>query len=98
MLAIPNEYQRKFSVCVDAKELWDALEKRFGGTKATKRNQKDVLKQQYENFKASKSETMAQTFDRFVKLTGEMENVGVVFEQDDLNRKFLRSLNEEWSI
>ena len=98
LLAIPNEYQRKFSNCVDAKELWDALEKRFGGTKATKRNQKDVLKQQYENFKASRNETMAQTFDRFVKLTGEMENVGVVFEKDDLNRKFLRSLNEEWSI
>mgnify|MGYP003330837915 CR=1 FL=1 len=98
LLAIPNEYQRKFSTCVDAKELWDALEKRFGGTKATKRNQKDVLKQQYENFKASRNETMAQTFDRFVKLTGEMENVGVEFERDDLNRKFLRSLNEEWSI
>ena len=31
-LAIPNEYQHQFHKCVDAKVLWDALEKRFSGT------------------------------------------------------------------
>ena len=44
LLAIPNEYQHQFHKCADAKTLWDALEKRFSGTKSTKRNQKDILR------------------------------------------------------
>ena len=39
---------------------------------------------------------MSQTFDRFNKLVGELATVGVVIDQDDVNRKFLRSLSEEW--
>ncbi|KAI3745655.1 hypothetical protein L6452_08058 [Arctium lappa] len=44
LLAIPNEYQHQFCNCTDAQILWNALEKRFAGTKSTKRNQRDVLK------------------------------------------------------
>ena len=39
---------------------------------------------------------MTQTFDRFNKLIGELATVGVSIDQDDVNRKFLRSLGEEW--
>ena len=98
LLAIPNEYQHQFHKCADAKILWDALEKRFSGTKNTKRNQKDILRQQYENFMAWKNETMTQTFDRFNKLVGELATIGVTIDQDDINRKFLRSLGEEWTM
>ncbi|KAJ9563108.1 hypothetical protein OSB04_008268 [Centaurea solstitialis] len=82
LLAIPNEYQHQFSTYTDAKSLWTALEKRFSGTKSTKRNQKAILKQQYENFTSLKNESMTQTFDRFNKLI----------------EKFLRSLGEEWTM
>ena len=98
LLAIPNEYQHQFYQCANAKVLQEALEKRFSGTKSTKRNQKAILKQQYENFLAGKNETMTQTFDRFNKLIGELATVGVTIDQDDLNRKFLRSLGDEWII
>ena len=50
LLAIPNEYRHQFHKCVDAKVLWDALEKRFSRTRSTKRNPNSILKQQYENF------------------------------------------------
>ncbi|KAJ9547477.1 hypothetical protein OSB04_020020 [Centaurea solstitialis] len=96
LLAIPNEYQHQFATCENAKVLWEALEKRFAGSKSSKRNQKAVLKQQYENFMSSKNESMTQTFDRFNKLIGELATVGVKMDNDDLNRKFLRSLGEEW--
>ena len=96
LLAIPNEYQHQFHKCADAKVLWEALEKRFSGTKSTKRNQKAILKQQYENFTAGKNETMTQTFDRFNKLVGELATVGVTIDQDDININFLRSL--EWTV
>ncbi|KAI3677759.1 hypothetical protein L6452_37027 [Arctium lappa] len=98
LLAIPNEYQHQFCNCTDAQILWNALQKRFAGTKSIKRNQRDVLKQQYENFTPSKNESMTQTFDRFNKLIGELATVGVKMEQDDVNRKFLRSLGDEWTM
>ncbi|KAJ9544696.1 hypothetical protein OSB04_024403 [Centaurea solstitialis] len=98
LLAIPNEYQHQFSSCTDAKALWTALEKRFSRTKSTKRNQKAILKQQYENFTSLKNESMTQTFDRFNKLIGELATVDVKMDKDDVNRKFLRSLGEEWTI
>ncbi|KAJ9556105.1 hypothetical protein OSB04_010719 [Centaurea solstitialis] len=98
LLAIPNEYQHQFCNCPDAKSLWNALEKRFSGTKTSKRNQKALLKQQYENFSSTKNESMTQTFDRFNKLIGELANVDVKMEKDEVNRKFLRSLSEEWTM
>nr|GEZ18265.1 hypothetical protein [Tanacetum cinerariifolium]GEZ18271.1 hypothetical protein [Tanacetum cinerariifolium] len=39
----------------DAKSLLQAIEKRFGGNGATKKTQRNLLKQQYENFTASSS-------------------------------------------
>ncbi|KAJ9555302.1 hypothetical protein OSB04_009916 [Centaurea solstitialis] len=98
LLAIPNEYQHQFCTCPDAKSLWNALEKRFSGTKSSKRNQKALLKQQYENFTSTKNESMTQTFDSFNKLIGELANVDVKMEKDEVNRKFLRSLSEEWTM
>ncbi|KAJ9538252.1 hypothetical protein OSB04_030985 [Centaurea solstitialis] len=96
LFAIPNEYQHQFMNCENAKVLWQALEKRFAGSKSTKRNQKAILRQQYENFMSSKNETMTQTFDRYNKLKGELATVGVQIDNDDINRKFLRSLGEEF--
>ncbi|KAJ9566643.1 hypothetical protein OSB04_002609 [Centaurea solstitialis] len=98
LLAIPNEYQHQFCTCPDARSLWIALEKRFSGTKSSKRNQKALLKQQYENFTSTKNESMTQTFDRFNKLIGELANVDVKMEKDEVNRKFLISLSEEWTM
>ncbi|KAJ9567612.1 hypothetical protein OSB04_003578 [Centaurea solstitialis] len=98
LFAIPNEYQHQFMNCENAKVLWQALEKRFAGSKSTKRNQKAILRQQYENFMSSKNETMTQTFDRYNKLIGELATVGVQIDNDDINRKFLRSLGEEWTM
>ncbi|GJT88035.1 hypothetical protein Tco_1069752 [Tanacetum coccineum] len=55
-MGIPNEHQLKFNSIKDAKSLLRAIEKRFGGNGATKKTQRNLLKQQYENFTASSSE------------------------------------------
>ncbi|GJS42396.1 hypothetical protein Tco_0567439 [Tanacetum coccineum] len=68
MIGIPNEHQLKFNSIKDAKLLLEAIEKRFGGNVATKKTQRNLLKQQYENFTAPSSETLDQTFDRLQKL------------------------------
>ncbi|GJR16705.1 ribonuclease H-like domain-containing protein [Tanacetum coccineum] len=46
----------------------EAVEKRFVGNAATKKTQRNLLKQQYENFTAPSSEMLDQTFDRLQKL------------------------------
>ncbi|GKE64155.1 hypothetical protein Tco_1518316 [Tanacetum coccineum] len=50
LMGIPNEHQLKFNSIKDAKSLLQAVEKRFGGNAATKKTQRNLLKQQYENF------------------------------------------------
>ncbi|GKF01114.1 hypothetical protein Tco_0028037, partial [Tanacetum coccineum] len=68
---------------------------RFGGNAATKKTQRNLLKQQYENFTAPSSETLDQTFDRLQKLVSQLEILGETLSQEDVNRKLLRSLSPE---
>nr|GEV62210.1 ribonuclease H-like domain-containing protein [Tanacetum cinerariifolium] len=52
MIGIPNKNQLKFNSIKDAKQLLEAVEKRFDGNVATKKTQRNLLKQQFENFSA----------------------------------------------
>ncbi|GJR65977.1 reverse transcriptase domain-containing protein [Tanacetum coccineum] len=95
-MALPNKDQLKFHSYKDAKLLMEAIEKRYGGNKESKKVQRTLLKQQYENFAGSSSETMDQTFDRLQKLISQLEIQGEVIAQEDMNLKLLRSLPSEW--
>ncbi|GKE38323.1 hypothetical protein Tco_1461728 [Tanacetum coccineum] len=64
LMALPNKDQLKFHSYQDAKLLMEAIEKRYGGNKESKKVQRTLLKQQYENFAALSSESLDQTFDR----------------------------------
>ncbi|GJX53219.1 ribonuclease H-like domain-containing protein [Tanacetum coccineum] len=75
MMGIPNEHQLKFNSIKDAKKLLEAVEKRFGGNAATRKTQRNLLKQQYENFTTPSSEMLDQTFDRLQKLVSQLELV-----------------------
>ncbi|GKD85034.1 hypothetical protein Tco_1356188, partial [Tanacetum coccineum] len=93
LMGIPNEHQLKFNSIKDAKSLLQAVEKRFGGNAATKKTQRNLLKQDYENFTASSSDVLDQTFDRLQKLISQLEIHGESISQEDVNQKFLRSLS-----
>ncbi|GKB29869.1 ribonuclease H-like domain-containing protein [Tanacetum coccineum] len=96
LMALPNKDQLKFHSYKDAKLLMEAIEKRYGGNKESKKVQRTLLKQQYENFTGSSSEIMDQTFDRLQKLISQLEIQGEVITQEDMNLKLLRSLPSEW--
>ncbi|GJS33027.1 hypothetical protein Tco_0531409 [Tanacetum coccineum] len=64
LMALPNEHQLKFNSYKDAKTLMQAIKNRFGGNIATNKTQKNLLKQQYENFTASSTEVIEQTYER----------------------------------
>ncbi|GJV76406.1 retrovirus-related pol polyprotein from transposon TNT 1-94 [Tanacetum coccineum] len=95
MMGIPNEHQLKFNSIKDAKKLLEAVEKRFGRNAATKKTQRNLLKQQYENFTAPSSEMLDQTFDRLQKLVSQLELLDEKLSQEDANKKLLRSLSHD---
>ncbi|GKD43094.1 hypothetical protein Tco_1267739, partial [Tanacetum coccineum] len=70
---------------------------RFGGNDATKKIQKTLLKQTYENFNASSSESLDSIFNRLQKIVSQLSILGVNISQEDLNLKFLRCLPVEWN-
>ncbi|GKC79725.1 hypothetical protein Tco_1130499, partial [Tanacetum coccineum] len=91
LMGIPNKHQLKFNSNKDAKSLMHAIEKRFGGNAATKKTQRNLLKQRYENFTASSSEVLDQTFDRLQNLISQLEIHGESISQEYVNHKFLRT-------
>ncbi|GJT19870.1 retrovirus-related pol polyprotein from transposon TNT 1-94 [Tanacetum coccineum] len=97
LIGIPNEHQLKFNSIKDAKSLLQAVEKRLGGNAATKKTQRNLLKQQHENSTTSSSEVLDQTFDRLQKLISQLEIHGESISQEDVNQKFLRSLSPKWN-
>nr|GEX76273.1 putative ribonuclease H-like domain-containing protein [Tanacetum cinerariifolium] len=72
-MALLDKHQLKFNSHKDAKTLMEAIEKRFGGNTETKKVQKTLLKQQYENFTDSHSESLDQIHDRLQKLVSQLE-------------------------
>nr|GEZ67826.1 hypothetical protein [Tanacetum cinerariifolium] len=96
LMALPDKHQLKFNFHKDAKTLMEAIEKRFGGNTETKKVQKTLLKQQFENFTGSSSENLDQIHDRLQKLVSQLEIHGVSLSQEDVNLKFLCSLPSEW--
>ncbi|GJZ18652.1 hypothetical protein Tco_0554775 [Tanacetum coccineum] len=86
LMALPNEHQLTFSQYPDAKSMFAAIETLFGGNATTKKTQKTLLKQQYENFSASSVESLDSIFNRLQKIMNkpEVETMSI----DDLYNNF----------
>ncbi|GKG48412.1 hypothetical protein Tco_0510297, partial [Tanacetum coccineum] len=61
-----------------AQRRMQAIENRFGGNTATKKTQKNLLKQQYENFSTSSTKVIEQIYERIQKLITQLEMHGEV--------------------
>ncbi|GJX27724.1 putative ribonuclease H-like domain-containing protein [Tanacetum coccineum] len=78
LMALPNEHQLTFSQYHDAKTMFPAIETRFGGNEATKKTQKTLLKQQYENFSTTSAKSLDSIFNRLQKILSPEWNTHVV--------------------
>nr|GEX66018.1 hypothetical protein [Tanacetum cinerariifolium] len=96
LLSLPHEHHLRFSKYKTAKELWAAILKTFCGNEATKKTKKNLLKQQYGNFKVEGTETLEQTFNRLQVIVSQLQFMDVEIEKDDLNQNFLTSLAPKW--
>ncbi|GJR46774.1 putative ribonuclease H-like domain-containing protein [Tanacetum coccineum] len=97
LMALPNEHQLTFCQYTDTKTMFAAIETRFRGNEATKKTQKTLLNQQYENFSASSSESLDSIFNRIQKIVSRLAILGVAISQEDLNSNFLNSLPPKWN-
>ncbi|GJU90482.1 hypothetical protein Tco_1302905 [Tanacetum coccineum] len=82
---VPSTAEEK--ILCSAQSMFAAIKARFGGNKATKKTQKALLKQQYENFNASSSESLDSIFNRLQKLSDE-QNPTLYNGFDDLYNNF----------
>ncbi|GJR56009.1 ribonuclease H-like domain-containing protein [Tanacetum coccineum] len=98
MMTLPSEHLLTFNKHKDAKSLFEAIEARFGGNEATKKTQKTLLKQMYETFSASSSESLDSIFNRLQKIVSQLTILGENITPEELNLKFLRSLPTEWGM
>nr|GEY80129.1 hypothetical protein [Tanacetum cinerariifolium] len=85
-MALPDKHQLMFNIHKDAKSLMETIEKRFGGNKETKKVKKTFLKQQYEKFSGSSSESVDQIHDRLQNVISQLEILADLEDQslDDL--------------
>ncbi|GJT91284.1 ribonuclease H-like domain-containing protein [Tanacetum coccineum] len=73
LMALPNQHQLKFNSYKDAKTLMQAIENIFRDNTTIKKTQKNLLKQQYENFAASSSEMIKQTYEWIQMLISQLK-------------------------
>ncbi|GJU22950.1 hypothetical protein Tco_1156292 [Tanacetum coccineum] len=97
LMALYNEHQLTFNQYKNAKTLFAAIQTRFGGNDATKKTQKTLLKQSYENFNSLSTESLDSIFNRLQKIISQLAILGENISQEDLNLKFLRNLPSEWN-
>ncbi|GJS70921.1 ribonuclease H-like domain-containing protein [Tanacetum coccineum] len=94
---VETEYQLRFYTIKDTKSLWAAIKSIFSGNVESKKMQKNVLKQQFENFSVSDTEGLDKAYDRFQKLISQLEIHGATVSNEDANQKFLRALPSSWN-
>ncbi|GJT24485.1 hypothetical protein Tco_0894422 [Tanacetum coccineum] len=74
-----------------------AIKSRFRGNDESKKMQRNVLKQQFENFTTTQNESLDKAYDRLQKLISQLEVHAAPVSKEDINQKFLRSLPPSWS-
>ncbi|GJX67711.1 putative ribonuclease H-like domain-containing protein [Tanacetum coccineum] len=90
LMALPNEHQLTFNQYADAQSMFIAIKARFGGNDATKKTQKALLKQQYENFNATSSESLDSIFKPGSQLVHE--------DLEQIHDDDLEEMDRKWNM
>ncbi|GJW06920.1 hypothetical protein Tco_1569343 [Tanacetum coccineum] len=97
-LAILDRHFLVFHDATNAKTLWTAIKARFGGMQASKKMQKNLLKQQFKTFTIGSREELDSAYERFQHILSMLELYDATVSLEDANLKFLRSLPSVWHV
>nr|GEU77608.1 hypothetical protein [Tanacetum cinerariifolium] len=92
-----DEHMGYFYHMIDARDIWNAIKARFGRNAESKKMQKSLLKQKFEEFKIFKEEGSDKGYDKMQKILSQMNTLKIKLEPEDVNIKFLRGLPPSWS-
>nr|GEY57019.1 ribonuclease H-like domain-containing protein [Tanacetum cinerariifolium] len=81
----------------DARDIWNAVKRRFGGNVESKKMRKSMLKQEFSKFRIGEVEGLHKGYDRMQKILGQLNQLKAKPEDEDINLKFLRALPSSWS-
>nr|GEV43807.1 hypothetical protein [Tanacetum cinerariifolium] len=93
-MTIDNDGNLKIHPPITAEEHQQA---RFGRNAESKKMQKSLLKQKFEEFKISKEEGLDKGYDKMQKILTQMNTLKIKPGLEDINMKFLRGLPSSWS-
>ncbi|GAV82566.1 zf-CCHC domain-containing protein/UBN2 domain-containing protein [Cephalotus follicularis] len=82
--------------CTSAHEVWKLLILTHEGTEQVKNAKLALLNRDYELFKMQPNESITNLYNRLLDITNGLLGLGKVFGQDELVRKLLGCLNDEW--
>ncbi|GJY92908.1 hypothetical protein Tco_0508690 [Tanacetum coccineum] len=80
--AIPDRHLLSFHDATNAKTLWTAIKARFGGNDASKKRQKELLKQQFRDFTIGTREELDSAYERFSNILSMLELYDAKFLED----------------
>ncbi|GKE87423.1 hypothetical protein Tco_1564898, partial [Tanacetum coccineum] len=95
--SLPEDHMADFHHLDDARDIWLAVKSRFGGNDESKKMRKFMLKQEFSEFRVSKSEGLYKGYDRFQKILSQLNQMQAKPDNEDCNMKFLRALPPSWS-
>ncbi|KAJ9552215.1 hypothetical protein OSB04_016260 [Centaurea solstitialis] len=95
-MSLPDEVFHFISKLKTTKEIWDTLCIQYEGFDALIESRKIHLIRQYENFIAAKSETLAQTHQKFNCLLIDLKTYDIVYSNLQVITKFMEALPEYW--
>nr|GEW39559.1 putative reverse transcriptase domain-containing protein [Tanacetum cinerariifolium] len=97
-MTIDNEGNLKIRPLITAEEhQQNAIKARFGGNVESKKMQKSLLKQKFEEFKIFKEEGLDKGYDKMQKILTQMNTLKIKPDPEDIKMKFLRDLPSSWS-
>nr|GEU41469.1 hypothetical protein [Tanacetum cinerariifolium] len=92
-----DEHIGDFYHMIDARDIWNAIKARFGRNAKSKKMQKSLLGQKFDEFKVFEEEGLAKGYDKMYKILTQMNTVKIKPDPEDINMKFLRGLPSSWS-
>nr|GEU68165.1 hypothetical protein [Tanacetum cinerariifolium] len=75
-----------------------AILKTFGGNETTKKTKKNLLKQQYGNFKAEGSETLEQMFNRLKVIVGQLGSQIKFEDINQIDKDDMEEMDIKWNM
>ena len=89
-MTLPRDQVLAFSKYKTAKTLFEEICNVFGGNDSTKKTQKTLLKQTYENFCSTSNESIDSIFTRLQKIVSQLTVFVIEVEKEDLNFKVFK--------